>query len=485
MSPHAVPVATRSRSRPSADLAEFAVTSNAFLPEHSPIQELPDSYYQPWESIVSRLPALLESNAIRLTVADLPVLSTARLGTEPEWRRAYSMLAFLANAHVWGGDEPDEVLPPQITIPLLEAAEHLELPPVLTFAAAALWNFSCAGDDMSRIEDLSLLFSFTGTESESWFYLISVAMEAKASGILHTMMNALAAVKTRDYQVITEALYDLCRCIQELGALLNRMYEKCDPLVFYHDIRPLLAGSRNMESAGLPRGVFYDEGDGRGEWRQLRGGSNGQSSLIQFFDVVLGVEHKGHGDTTSYHSEMREYMPGPHRRFLIHAARMGSIRELALAPQTTDEQRQLHAAFVAATRALGAFRNRHLQIVARYIIVPSRQAPSPTDPDPAVSKWRQNLASSCSAQQVDDGLRGTGARRIGGQGVLEPGSIGQAVRWHEVLYTRCLKRPGSRVLRCRGQLRIHTATPREINCCNDHRRSSAVHRRSSALNTDR
>lgn len=46
-----------------------------------------------------------------------------------------------------------------------------------------------------------------------------------------------------------------------------------------------------MGHSGLPRGVFYDEGDGNGEWRHNSGGSNAQSSLIQFFDVVLGVEH--------------------------------------------------------------------------------------------------------------------------------------------------------------------------------------------------
>ncbi|RDA83898.1 hypothetical protein CP532_3365 [Ophiocordyceps camponoti-leonardi (nom. inval.)] len=410
MSPHAVPVASKSRDRPSVDLAEFAVTRNAFLPECSPLQKLPDPYYQPWEAIARRLPSLLEADALRQSVAELPVLSTARLRSVAEWRRAYVMLAFIANAHVWGGEEPDEVLPPQIARPLLDVASYLELPPVLTFAGAALWNFSCSGGDMSRIDDLSLLFSFTGTESESWFYLISVAMEAKAADMVNRMMDALAAVKTRDYPLITEALRDLCRCIDDLGILLNRMYEKCDPLVFYHEIRPLLAGSRNMESAGLPRGVFYDEGDGEGEWRQLRGGSNGQSSLIQFFDVVLGVEHEGHGDKSSYHAEMREYMPGPHRRFLVHAERMGSIRELALGPQTTDEQRQLNAAYVDATQALGGFRNRHLQIVARYIIIPSKQTlPSAS---PGSSRWRQNLASSSSAQQVDDGLRGTGGTRL-------------------------------------------------------------------------
>lgn len=285
-------------------------------------------------------------------------------------------------------------------------SEHLELPPVLTYAGANLWNFSCTGEDFSNPEDLSTLFSFTGTESESWFLLISAAMEAKAAGILQTMICALEAVRTRDYQAITDALGELRACIQNVGALLERMYEKCDPMTFYHQIRPFLAGSKNMEAAGLPRGVFYDEGDGKGEWRQLRGGSNGQSSLIQFFDVVLGVEHHTHGSAgqKSFHTEVREYMPGPHRRFLVHVARMGSIRELALVAPTTDDQRRLRDAYTAATEALSVFRNKHIQIVTRYIILPSKQ--------PWKGAARQNLASSSTERNGDEELTGTGGTML-------------------------------------------------------------------------
>ena len=284
----------------------------------------------------------------------------------------------------------------------------MELPPVLTYAAANLWNFTCqSGDDFSDLDKLRLCFSFTGTESESWFFLISVAMEAKAAGILQTMTTALDAVKARDYDGVVTGLEELRRCIDSVAQLLERMYEKCDPMTFYHRIRPFLAGSQNMAAAGLPRGVLYDEGDGVGEWRQLRGGSNGQSSLIQFFDVVLGVEHNGHGDKkhASFHEEVREYMPGPHRRFLVQVARMGSIRELAMVAPHTDAQQRLRDAYTAATAALTAFRQKHISIVTRYIILPSKQ--------PWKGKTgKQNLASSSSTSKDDEQLTGTGGTAL-------------------------------------------------------------------------
>ncbi|KAK7418155.1 hypothetical protein QQX98_004130 [Neonectria punicea] len=406
MSPHAV-LQHSPQINPSAELRKFSVSRNAFLPEDSPLKVLPDAYYEPWELVVQHLPSLVESG-IRRAVDQLPILSTGRLQSEPEWRRAYVILAFMTHAYVWGGEKPEEILPPQITVPFLQVSKHLELPPVLTYAAANLWNFSCAGDDFSNLDDLNTLLSFTGTESESWFLLISVAMEARAGAIIPPMMEAIDAVKTRDYEVIISALNGIRTCIDGVGVLLERMYEKCDPMVFYTQIRPFLAGSKNMEAAGLPRGVFYDEGNGKGEWQQLRGGSNGQSSLIQFFDIVLGIEHSTSGNNTpekgqpSYHEVVRDYMPGPHAHFLRHIARLGSIRELALLPPVTEEQHRLREAYTAATEALSLFRNKHIQIVTRYIILPSRQA----------SKGgRQNLASS-SSQKEGKELTGTGGTTL-------------------------------------------------------------------------
>ncbi|KAG9254791.1 Indoleamine 2,3-dioxygenase [Emericellopsis atlantica] len=406
MSPHAIPA----EANPFIDLNKFSVTRNAFLPAHSPCEVLSDNCYQPWEIIAQHLPQHIERGSIRRAVQDLPVLPTDRLRSLSEWRRAYVILAFMTHAYVWGGDQPEQILPPQITIPFLQVSEHLELPPVLSYSAANLWNFASTSDDFTDLTSLRTLCSFTGTESESWFLLISVAMEARGAEIINTMTEAIGAIRTRDYETITTALEQLRDCIRGVGILLDRMYERCDPMTFYHKIRPFLAGSKNMAAAGLPKGVFYDEGNGEGEWRQLRGGSNGQSSMIQFFDVVLGVDHKGNGDSStapvekSFHAEVREYMPGPHARFLVHVSRMGSIRELALLPPSTPGQHRLRAAYTAATEALAEFRNKHIQIVTRYIVLPSRQSTS--------NGARRNLASSSSTQKTTQELTGTGGTAL-------------------------------------------------------------------------
>ncbi|KAJ1338667.1 Indoleamine 2,3-dioxygenase [Microdochium nivale] len=425
MSPHAVPLTDSEAPYSEAIkylMQKHAVTSNGFLPAKAPLCRLPDMYYLPWERIANEMAILLDNGSLRARVDAMDVLSTDRLRSEPEWRRAFVILSFLTHAYVWGGQEPAEILPPAISIPFLKVAETLELPPVLAYAGSNLWNFTTSGRDFTDVDSLRCLHTFTGTEDESWFFVISVAMEAQAAVIIPPALRALEAIRTRDYPVITSALADMDACIAKVGALIERMYERCDPDVFYHKIRPFLAGSKNMEAAGLPRGVFYSESTTdpeKGSWKQLRGGSNGQSSMIQFFDVILGVQHTsegngrptpatspasssrsspepsgGGGAAPSFHEVVRDYMPGPHRRFLVAASQMGSIHELALQTPAgaSPEQDAFREAYKRATQTLTAFRNIHIQIVTRYIILPSRRARLRGD-----NSGKRDLASASSS----------------------------------------------------------------------------------------
>ena len=57
----------------------------------------------------------------------------------------------------------------------------------------------------------------------------------------------------------------------------------------------MLAGGKNMAEAGLPKGIKFDTGSTHDEYFQYSGGSNAQSSIIQFFDIILGIEHRPTG----------------------------------------------------------------------------------------------------------------------------------------------------------------------------------------------
>jgi len=91
-------------------LDEYGISpQNGFLPSEIPLEILPDAYYKPWETIARNFQSLILTKRLRRIIDTLPVLSTDLLLTEAEWRRAYSILGFMAHAYVWGGDQPADV----------------------------------------------------------------------------------------------------------------------------------------------------------------------------------------------------------------------------------------------------------------------------------------------------------------------------------------------------------------------------------------
>ncbi|KAF7715133.1 Uncharacterized protein PECH_007441 [Penicillium ucsense] len=405
-------------SSPTINLDDYAVSPvHGFLPTGLPLQALPHGYYAPWEKLVTQLPNLIRAGQIRKLIDDLPVLETTWLRSEAEFRRAYSILSFFTHAYVWGGERPQETLPPCISKPFLEISRHLELPPCATYAALTLWNYTSTTEtDLTEPDHLSVLSSFTGTKDEEWFMVISVAIEAKGARLVPLMLDAIAAATAQDVPRLTALL---CRFTDGLGDLtrtLNRMYEHNQPHVFFHQLRPFLAGSKNMTAAGLPNGVFYDVGRGEGEWHQYSGGSNAQSSLIQTFDIFLGVSHSATGGTsmkssgTSYIQDMRNYMPAPHKRFLEALSALSNVRSFVM---TTAAGSSLREAYNAAVMALTSFRDAHIQMVSRYIILPARNCP------PRETKATDTVNLATASAQVDGlsesnatGLYGTGGTSL-------------------------------------------------------------------------
>lgn len=64
-------------------------------------------------------------------------------------------------------------------------------------------------------------------------------------------------------------------------------------------------------------------------------------------------------------------MPGPHRRFLADVSRTANIRPyVASHPEVTI----LQTAYNAVLEKLTDYRSKHVQMVSRYIVVPSRAA---------------------------------------------------------------------------------------------------------------
>lgn len=299
-----------------------------------------------------------------------------------------------------------------------------------TYAGVCLWNYKPVfpEEPAEDLDNLTSINTFTGSLDEQWFYLVSVAIESRGGPSIPLMLQAISAARRGHSGVVTECLHELAERLDEIGGLLERMYENCDPYIFYNRIRPYLAGSKNMAEAGLPHGLLYDDGSEKPEYRQYGGGSNAQSSLIQFFDIVLGVEHRPTGEKRSparddkegvagkprhgFIQEMRSYMPGLHRRFLEHVNAVANIREFVEARRS---DKALCIAYDACLYMLRSMRDKHIQIVSRYIILQTRGSRDPHHHHRAPTSPRNNAKTQnlATARQGDKKkLKGTGGTAL-------------------------------------------------------------------------
>ena len=239
---------------------------------------------------------------------------------------------------------------------------------------------------------------------------------------MHSLLEGMRCADKDNAQGVISALRDFVPLIDDLSALINRMKDELDPHVFYYHIRPFLAGSKGMASAGLPNGVIYDTGAGNEEYRQYAGGSNAQSSLIQFFDIALDVKHyptgqKGPVDVAktkngtappppqhNFLHESRMYMPRQHREFLERVQMVSNIRKYV---EQRPDNKELTEAYNACIFALTQFRNVHMAVVARYI-VNMRSKPVEWVRGGETSQGMNIAVASSNDDEGKDSLRGTG-----------------------------------------------------------------------------
>ncbi|GES63329.1 nonribosomal peptide synthase Pes1 [Aspergillus terreus] len=324
------------------NLAAYDVSpSSGFLPASGPLERLSHPYYEPWETLARSLPRLIKDGVLRNRVSILPLLTTEFLDSVDEWRRA---------------------LPCCLAQPMLTVSAYLGLPSVPTYSGQTLWNYRHIPDNQSSpLDQHPGQVSFTGSHDEAAFFYTSVAIEACGAPLIRTLLNAIQAARHGDEALVTASLREAEVTLNQMTALLPPLYNSCSPSFFYHTLRPYLEGTQGLQSAGLPHGVFFETIDG-GSYQKCRGPSNAQSALFPFIDIALGVEHRGNG----FLQEMRRYMPGPHRAFLIDVDRIANIRHFV---STASHEGSVHVAYKACLAALSRFREQHIQVVARYIVI--------------------------------------------------------------------------------------------------------------------
>ena len=360
-------------------LGAFDVSeTRGFMPEEIPCKTLPD-HFRLWEDIISDLPQLIERKEIRDRVEKLDQLeiSEATLGkletNRSQWLRAYVVATFIGQAYIWTNKDDTDVkttVPKCIAVPWSEVAEKVELPPVVTYATACLYNWYLADPTKPTDEEnLKSLITYTGLLDEEWFYIISLLVEVAAAPGIRAVVeayNALASNSDATEDTLFQCMKRILESAKNMTAALDKMYSKCSPEKFYGDLRRFQRGSKSSQT---PSGIIY-EGVGV---KNLSGASAGQSSTLPVFDIFLGVKHdepeegEKPGPVFEMLDDMRKHMPMKHQRFLE------ALKEQPKQPREYVKEKmktkpEMAELFNSIVSEIFKFRGKHFALVRDYIL---------------------------------------------------------------------------------------------------------------------
>lgn len=302
-----------------------------------------------------------------------------------------------------------DYIPENIAIPLWEISKRLDVPPLLCYFDIVLHNWRRLDDKATiSMANLATLNNFFDGRDESWFYLITVEIEVIGAEAIvplyqsnrdiknfkarNRSVNPLAGSMTgyesrmddcnsKEFWELIEAISHRLQCVAVVVASMTRslaqMREGCDPYIFFHRVRPFLAGWKS--NPAVPNGVRYlgvkerwedrnkdevaagsapprsraisDESavmsvnkdhqdvlyvnseNDKYPFQSFSGGSAAQSPVIPFLDIALGVDHSAHdasSNSNRFLHSMRSYMIKSHREFLEHCERESFLREFVL-----------------------------------------------------------------------------------------------------------------------------------------------------------
>ncbi|XP_014672489.1 PREDICTED: indoleamine 2,3-dioxygenase 2-like isoform X2 [Priapulus caudatus] len=321
-----------------------------------PEEKLPIEFH-PWIEILHDSENLLKSKQFRSRVDQLSVLDYERLISYKHQRLARLVLCLLVQGYVWQDGDAGvlQSIPKCLAVPFHKLSMKLGWPAMITHA-----------DMMSNYKKIDpncpLELSLCGGKSFEWFFLIPLQMEINfAQHILPHILQSREAIVNKDTKTLGDALCKYSHGVEMMTATLTRMHEHCDPREFYN-FRAFLAGWQSNVFKG---GIIY-EGISSTPVKHP-GASAAQSSTLHCCDEVLGVKH---GESAwTFLSEMRQYMPPGHREFIASLVKGPSIRDFVISQNDVG----LAESYNKALLSLVHFRDYHIQVVVRYIVIPSHQ----------------------------------------------------------------------------------------------------------------
>ena len=313
--------------------------------------------------IADQLPKLLLTGKVQKTIKNLKpdalsVNSIIKDGDIREVKLAMVHLSFISHAYIWGGNNPEKLIPEAIAKPWVKLGNKLGRPPILSYGSYCLdnWYKVNSKEDIS-LENVGLLTNFLGGVDEDWFVTIHVCIENAAGKAVNAAAKLSYLNETNSVSDFLTHLKDIVSSLREVNKIFSRMPEKCDPYIYYHRVRPFIFGTK--DNPDLNKGLVY-ENQFNNKPQFFRGETGAQSSIMPFLDGALGIYHtKDH--QRHYLNEMRDYMPPEHRKMIE------DVENRSNAKKYIEQSKRLVNEYNKCLEEIRKFRALHLEFAATYI----------------------------------------------------------------------------------------------------------------------
>jgi indoleamine 2,3-dioxygenase len=329
-----------------------------FLPNHDPVASLDEPMFQGIETLAADLPRLVHDRAFRSESAksladaiDWDAVMSSQSDAAIE--HLFMRFSYFASAYVHSPGLPSvNRLPGYLAGPLVRLAQHVDRPPILSYASYCLHNWRRLDPAKPvALGNIALLQNFStpkdGKEDEDWFILVHVDIEARAGAALRAVDRMKDALARKDAAAIETLLETTAGSLHQMNATMARMIEGCSPDVYFRKVRPYIFGFTDV----VYEGCFGDVP------QSYRGETGAQSSIVPTMLVALGIRHKN-SLLTKHLDDMQTYMPTPHRQFIRAQV---SVRDFVVSNPSLKEW------YNACVAELIAFRTKHFEYAVNYI----------------------------------------------------------------------------------------------------------------------
>lgn len=360
-----------------------STSSFGFLPATVPLSKLPATTELNNEinRLATNLPELLTKKQLRACVDKLSdMIAELRVNSEKEKDIALTFLTAIAQAYIFEDTtKPIVHLPAIIAKPLYALSKDRQRFPTMTYNDYVLNNWTKLDPNGGiTLDNIKPIITMTGKDDEVWFIMIHVAIEAAAAPAITAAMKLFYESRkpTPNVFVLLDALQAISASIESTIAIMHRMQERCDPDIFWKELRPYLNGWEKTKPADCEDPGVRFEGVGTKDKKPFAytGASGAQSSIVPTLDAVLGVKHEIDG-MFQHLLKFKEFMPITHQALIATLAAFTNVESVV----ARLDNPLLTKAYETTVATVKHMRGAHLALVHAYIYKPAAAAGIPRE----------------------------------------------------------------------------------------------------------